>query len=234
MYVILPFEKQFYADEGVEVEFVGHPLMDQISQLEFDPVEMRNSLGLDARPVLAILPGSRHSEIKFKLPIMATASDAFPEFQCVIAGVSNHDESVYREFMGGRDIPILFGQTYEILSLAEYGMITSGTATLETALFGVPQVVCYAGSALNNFLANLVIQVEYVSLVNLILGRESVKELLQENFTAENVVSELRSLIDNPDKKQVMMKSFEELREKLGDAGASQRTAKGMMAFLKS
>jgi lipid-A-disaccharide synthase len=182
MYIIFPFEVEFYRKHGIEVEYRGNPLLDETEKKLRNlpsPEEIRSSLDIGPGPVIALLAGSRKSEVRQVLPKMLETVDNFPDHQFVLAGVRNLPDDLYRGIIGNARVRLIKDRTYEILSISEAALVTSGTATLETALFGVPQVVCYKGDFVSMLIAWMVIKVKYISLVNLIAGREVVKELVQ-------------------------------------------------------
>lgn len=231
MYVILPFEKPFYDQFGYEVEFVGHPLIDAIENFKKEALtgtDFRAKHGLDDRPIIALLPGSRNQEIKVKLPIMLSVIHQFKDYQFVIAGAPSKDKPFYEEFLVGSNVALVENDTYNLLNNSHAGLVTSGTATLETALFKVPEVVCYKGSNISYQIAKRVIKVKYISLVNLIQDKEIVKELIQGELTKENIVLELKKLLGGPDR-QLMLANYEELILNCGGVGASENTAKLML-----
>jgi len=229
MYVILPFEKDFYKSFGVDVDFVGHPLLDAIDNYR----QHSKSEDLNyTKPIVAILPGSRKQEIMKMLPLMLPLSKFFPEMQFVIAGTSSVNKDVYGSLSEYDNVSIEYNKTYEILSVAKAALVTSGTATLETALFGVPEVVCYKGSFLSYHIAKRVIKVKYISLVNLIMDKKVVEELIQNALSIENLRKSLTELLYNEEKIKENQKQFEELRLKLGSKGASAKAALLMNARL--
>jgi lipid-A-disaccharide synthase len=233
MLVILPFEQEFYAKFGMEVTFVGHPLLDALKNFseKKDQVNIYQEFGLNEKqPILALLPGSRKQEIVKKLPVMLAAAKAFPEYQIVIAGAPSQTASFYHEYTQGMNVGIIHGATYQLLSKAKGAMVTSGTATLETALFEVPQVVCYKGSYLSYRIARSLIKIKYISLVNLILDREAVKELIQQEMTADNIVKELRKVLPEGDRHEGLMNDYKELKVKLGQGGASSNAAQKILS----
>lgn len=232
MFVILPFEKEFYAKEGVEVEFVGHPLLDEIAQRENQTDDLAPLVKPPGKELLVLLPGSRKMEISRMLPVMLAAADKFPNLSVAIAAAPSQEKEFYEKFIGGRKVAVIHGRTYDLLALANYGFVTSGTATLETALFGVPEIVCYAGPWLSVQLARLLIQVDYISLVNLIMNREVVRELIQKELNVRNLEKELKKLM-TPAHRDKLQADYRELQLKLGDAGASKNCAEAMMNFLK-
>ncbi len=237
MFVILPFEKGFYEKFNVNVDFVGHPLLDMIEQLpKEDPQAFRKKNKLSGKPVIALLPGSRQQEISKVLPLMLSVCSVFPDYQFVVGGAPSIDESYYRQFFTEGDIQIIFGQTHDLLRNSFAALVTSGTATLETALFEVPEVVCYKGSFISYHIAKMVVDkelVKYISLANLIMDREVVTELIQNDLNTENLKKELDLIINNKENYQRIKIDFISLKEKLGGAGASRKTAGLIMGYLK-
>jgi lipid-A-disaccharide synthase len=229
MFVILPFEKDFYRRYDVDVDFVGHPLLDMIEQLPAEnPTAFRKNNDLSEKPVIALLPGSRKQEISKMLPLMMSVCTAYPNYQFVVGGAPSIDERYYRELFAEGDIKIVFGQTHELLRNSYAALVTSGTATLETALFEVPEVVCYKGSFLSYHIAKMVVEkdlIKFISLVNLIMDREVVKELIQNDLNTLNLKKELDRIINNPENYQRIKTDYKALKAKLGGAGASQKTA---------
>ncbi len=234
MFVILPFEKEFYARYGYEVEFVGHPLLDAIREL---PPVHRNSFseqyGLDDKPVIALLPGSRKQEIKKMLPAMLAVIPHFPDHRFIVAGAPSIDESFYKGIILDKEVPVVSGRTYDLLRISEAALVTSGTATLETALLRIPEIVCYKGSFLSYQIARRLIKVRFISLVNLIMEKEVVKELIQDELNTENLVNELTKLLYNQNYREAVLQDFDLLRERLGDQGASHKTAHLMLKTLE-
>jgi len=226
MYVILPFEKDFYERKhDFPVEFVGHPLLDAIEQRPtVSAAEFRQKYGLDDRPIIALLPGSRKQEIKSMLKVMLDAMNGNLEYQTVVAGAPGQDLHFYKTVIGSRDVNIIEGDTYSLLNHAYAALVTSGTATLEAALFKVPEVVCYRGSRISYEIAKRVVNLEYISLVNLIMDRPVVKELIQKDLTINNLRSELAKILD-PDHRNRIFTDYNTLEERLGGKGASRRTA---------
>lgn len=235
MFVILPFEKDFYKRFDYDVEFVGHPLLDAIN----DPVyksnidSFRKTESLSDKPVIAILPGSRKQEIAKMLPVMLTVIEKFPEYEFVVAGVTSLPKDFYESICAVYSVKIVYGKTYILLSNSHAALVTSGTATLETALFGVPEVVCYKGSSLSFMLAKKLVKVDYISLVNLIMEKEVVKELIQKEYNSLNLSSELSKILIE-DNSVEMKQHFAELKKKLGGVGASAKTAELIIENLRS
>ena len=226
MYVILPFEKEFYEQKHqYKVHFVGHPLLDAIGQREeVNEEAFREANGLDKRPIIALLPGSRKQEIAKMLKVMLTVVDDFHEYQFVIAGAPSIDYSFYEQFICNENVHFVSGKTYDLLSLSYAALVTSGTATLETALLNVPEVVCYKGNRISYEIAKRVIKLKYISLVNLIMDKPVVTELIQGDLTTENLKKELHKLTTYVNRYEVF-KNYVLLREKLGGKGASEKTA---------
>jgi lipid-A-disaccharide synthase len=231
MLVILPFEKDFYAKFGVDVEFVGHPLLDELASKKTDP-DWKLKHGLDQRKIIALLPGSRKQEISSMLPLMLEAAEAFPDCQPVVAAAPGQHIDFYKDLQGRREVKVLSGETYALLENADAALVTSGTATLETALFGVPEVVCYRGNRLSVLIARRLIKVRFISLVNLIMNREVVKELIQDELNVENLRNELRKIL-RPEGRLKMLREYDELKNKLGGTGASEHAAQEIVRFMK-
>ena len=225
MYTILPFEKTFYEQFDYNVEYVGHPLVDAIQNFKKDALtdsDFRAKHHLSDAPILAILPGSRNQEIKTKLPIMLEASKSFPDFQVVVAGAPNKSSTFYQNFISNPDTKVIENDTYNLLNHSNLAMVTSGTATLETALFKVPQVVCYKANSISYQIAKRLVKVKYISLVNLIMDQLTVKELIQNDLTARNIVAELKKAEAESDD---LKSSYTVLENLLGGGGASKRVA---------
>jgi lipid-A-disaccharide synthase len=228
MFVILPFEKEFYQRFEYAVDFVGHPLLDAVLNYSKE----KDTLPVDSsKPVIALLPGSRKQEIATMLPLMLSMKDKYPDYQFIIAGAPSQTKEYYQTFIGNAGVPILFGQTYQLLQRSHAALVTSGTATLETALFNVPEVVCYKGGSISYAIAKQLVKVKYISLVNLIMDKEIVKELIQNELNETNLKIELDKLL-NMDTRAKMLSDYSELKEKLGSSGASKKTAELMVGYL--
>lgn len=223
MFVILPFEKEFYAKEGLEVDFVGHPLMDAVGIGEGSEVKKITS----EKPTIALLPGSRKQEIRSMLPVMLQMVQRFSA-HFIIAGAPSQTEEFYQDLIGEVPVELVMNQTYEVLKRADAALVTSGTATLETALFGVPEVVCYKGGWLSYQIGKRLVNVKFISLVNLILDRPAVVELIQNDFHADRLAAELQLLLE-ADKRTALVVDYAALRERLGGKGASRRVAEGIL-----
>lgn len=225
MFVILPFEKDFYADYKYSVDYVGHPLLDALPQIELrDRGEWLRSHGLSEKPIIALLPGSRTQEIPKILPVMLESARSFPEYQIVIAGMKNLGVEFYSPYTSDEQVHVIFDETYDVLHNSEVAAVASGTATLETALFDVPQVVCYETSWVTYQIAKNLVNIKFISLVNLIYGKEVIRELIQHEMNAKALTTELKRLLTG-DGREHLLRQYEELRQLLGVGGASDKTA---------
>jgi lipid-A-disaccharide synthase len=237
MYIIFPFEVDFYRKHNVEVEYHGNPLVDEIERKKLafvSQTDLRKSLDIDDSPVIALLAGSRSHEVKHILPEMVKVVKYFPEYQFVLAGVRNLPESLYRKIIGTSPVKLVSDKTYEILYLADAALVTSGTATLETALIGIPQVVCFKADFFSILIGWIVIKVKYISLVNLIMDYEVIKELIQYALNENNLLKELKSIVHGGNRREKILSDYESLKKKLGTAGASVRIASDMVNSLKN
>jgi lipid-A-disaccharide synthase len=225
MLVILPFEKDFYRKWDYEVEFVGHPLLDAINQRQGKERFIESD-----KPIIALLPGSRKQEIKRMLPIMVDLADQYPDYRFVVSGISQIEKALYQPAMD-KKLNIVFDQTYDLLQHAHAAFVTSGTATLETALFEVPQVVCYKGGFVSYFIGKRLVDVPFISLVNLVMEEEVVKELIQSELTEKNLKNELDSILEGTNRKSCIEK-YKQLKNNLGGTGASNRTAEAIVKYL--
>lgn len=225
MMVILPFEEDFYHKHGVKSHFVGHPLLDAISTLQdifIDDFKAEN--GLNEKEIIALLPGSRKQEVEKMLEIMLSVRPHFENYQFVIAGAPSLEKEFYQKYVD-ENVHFVSNKTYDLLRCSKAALVTSGTATLETALLNIPEVVCYRGSKISYAIAKrLVKNIKYISLVNLIMDREVVKELIQSELNTKNLVKELNFIIKG-EKRSEMLQDFKLLREKLGGKGASKNAA---------
>jgi lipid-A-disaccharide synthase len=227
LFVILPFEKEFFeVKHHFPVDFVGHPLIDAIhNRTQAEEAFFRKNNNLNEKPIIALLPGSRKQEIAKMLTIMLSVVEDFKEYQFVIAGAPSQDFHFYEQFLTNKNVKFIANQTYDLLSVAAAALVTSGTATLETALFKVPEVVCYKGSWASYQIAKRIITLKYISLVNLIMDEEVVAELIQEKCTKKNLKTELSKLLE-PTYRKALLEKYEALELKLGGIGASDKTAK--------
>ncbi|NND95446.1 MAG: lipid-A-disaccharide synthase [Flavobacteriales bacterium] len=220
LYAILPFEQEFYKKYDMDVQYVGHPLLDEIERQ-----------GLDERKeeeVVALLPGSRKQEIKKMLPAMAKAAAKFPDKEFLVAAAPNIDDTFYKPMLN-EHIRLHRNGMYQLLRKSKAALVTSGTATLETALIGTPQVVCYKGSEMSFQIAKRLVKLNYISLVNLIMDEEVVKELIQAEMNPNNLILELRKIIGANEHRESMIEKYDQLKEKLGGPGASSRCAKHLL-----
>lgn len=234
MYVILPFEKEFYEEKHkFPVHFVGNPLIDAIANRnKINLNEFQAKHNLPNKPIIAILPGSRKQEISKMLYVMLKVVEDYPDYQFVIAGAPSQEAEFYKKTIGSKDVKLIFGETYNLMDVAHAAMVTSGTATLETALFKVPEVVCYKGNYFSYLIAKRIINLKYISLVNLILDKEAVTELIQNNFNTKTLKIELDKLLDKESRAKII-KDYNQLEKILGGEGASKTTAKLLVDSLK-
>ncbi len=227
MLVILPFEKAFYQQYQVDAAFVGHPLLDALHQYNWQEQELfrkQNSLG--NKPIIALLPGSRKQEVSRMLEVMLQLVPLFSEYKFAIAKAPSLDKEYYQQFIKTFDVAIIENQTYDLIKHAEAALVTSGTATLETALIGTPEVVCYRGNNLSYQIARRIIKVKYISLVNLIMDKKVVEELIQDDFNVGSLKKSLDGLLTNAKHRNKMLEEYSLLRQKLGGSGASSEAAK--------
>ena len=232
MLVILPFEQAFYRKWGWEVDYVGHPLLEEIARRRADPATA-GQVEKGEGPLVALLPGSRKQEIRQKLPVMLEAAKAFPECRFIIAQAPGLEDDFLDPFTAGHpNVGRVKGATYALLMKADAALVTSGTATLETALFGVPEVVCYKGNPISYQIARRLVRVPYISLVNLIMEREVVRELIQDDMNAENLVGELRSLLYDPARRERLAADYSELQTLLAAGGLASEAAAAKIVAL--
>ncbi len=240
MLTILPFETEFYAGFNYPVEYVGNPILDAIEEFKTNDhqteADFRKANSLTDKPIIGLLAGSRKQEVDFMLPVMIEVSRQFPEYQFVISGAPGLDRDYYTKVIGADcNIPIVFGQTYNLLKFSRAALVTSGTATLETALFGVPEAVLYRISA-PDFLYRVgrkLLKVKWISLANLIVGREIIRELVQMDCNPRTIADELRKILDDRQYYADFQRNYAELRQRMGSAGASQRAAQAVIKFLR-
>lgn len=231
LFCILPFEVDFYREWGMEVDYVGNPLLDEIAQFTPDE-EFRGKYHLE-KDIIALLPGSRKQEIERLLPDMLSVTHSFPGHHFVVAAAPSFDEAYYRQFIQTDNVTLVFAQTYNLLYVAKAAIVASGTATLETALFHVPQVVVYRGGALSVAIARALVKIRFISLVNLIMDRAVVTELIQNDCNATNITRTLKGILTGAGRDQ-MLNDYKKLSDKMGTAGASQRTAKLILNYLNN
>ncbi len=225
MYCILPFEKAFYKTHNYDVHFVGHPLIDAIAHRELiNDVSFRKAHRLNDKPIIALLPGSRKQEITKMLSVMLSLVNNFKAYQFVIAGAPSQDYEFYKGFIKNNNVSFIPNKTYDVLSISYAALVTSGTATLETALFKVPQVVCYKANTISYHIAKRIITLKFISLVNLIMNREVVTELIQSDLNTKRLMQELSAILDSK-KRERLFSDYKELEQKLGGTGASDKTA---------
>lgn len=234
MFVILPFEEEFYKKFDYKVHFVGHPLIDAIAdRKQVDEHHFREEHKIGDKPIIAILPGSRKQEISKMLSVMLSLVKDFSDYTFVIAGAPSQDFSFYQKIIGSKKVSFINNKTYDLLSVSTAALVASGTATLETALFKVPQVVCYKGSFISYQIAKRIITLKFISLVNLIMDKEVVKELIQNDFTKANLRRELTKILDEEHREKMFLNYFD-LEKKLGGKGASEKTARLIIEDLTS
>ena len=232
MFCILPFEVDFYHKWGMKVDYVGNPLLDAIAAFTPNP-NFKKDNNLNNKPIIALLPGSRKQELKYILPDMLAVISSFPNHQFVIAGAPSFNPNFYQDFTNDLNIPIVFNATYDLLTVAQAALVTSGTATLETALFKVPQVVLYKGSSISIGIARMLVKIRFISLVNLIMDKKIVTELIQEGCNLTMISKELSDILSEP-KRAEMLHDYENLAGLMGKPGASEKTAKLIYQYLKS
>jgi len=239
MFTIFPFESEFYGKYGYKVRFVGNPTIDELShrpnqQETFAEFIYKNKL--PDKPIIALLAGSRRQEIKRILPVLATVSQRFAEYQFVIAGAPSQSQQLYTEVLGKTPIPVVFGQTYELLQQSTAALVASGTATLETAYINIPQVVCYRIEAgrLGTWVKDQLVKIPFISLVNLIANREIVKELFQQYCTPDSVSDELSKILNDSIYRDAMLAGYTEVLTELGGPGCAERAANEMIELLKA
>lgn len=230
MFVIFPFEVDFFQKYDYQVDYVGNPLMDAIAAFQPNP----GAIPPTPKPVIALLPGSRRQEVELVLPTMLSVVPRFPDYQFMVAGVSNLSESLYEDMLKDYpDIPVVTDTAYDLLHVAEAALVTSGTATLETALLNVPQVVCYKTGFISYEIARRLIAVPYISLVNLIAEKETVKELIQNNLTEHKLSKELESILPGGSRRDLILKEYADVQQRVGGPGASDRAGELMVRYLQ-
>ncbi len=236
MLCILPFEKKFYDNYDVDCQFVGHPLLDEIAKVE--PVDKNKFYKANRlnpkKELIALLPGSRKQEVSRMLTVMLDVVKMFPNYQFVIACAPSLPVSYYKKIIGEKsNVRLVLNRTYQLLQLSSAAIVTSGTATLETALLDVPEVVCYKANKISYLIARQLAKVKYICLVNLIMDRLVVKELIQGDMTANSIRDELQSLLNSSKRQKKLLEDYEELKYVLGNAGASDRAAETIISYVK-
>jgi len=237
MFTIFPFETDFYKKFDYPVSYVGNPLLDSISEYQENKPDIesfRKEFSLSVKPIIAVLPGSRKTEIKYMLPVMVELSEHFPDYQFIIAGASSLKQELYQKYISQKTIQLIYNRTYDILKFSVAGVITSGTATLEAALLDLPQLVCYKGDNISYHIAKHLVRVKYISLVNLIENKDIIKEFIQYKMTVPILKTELENLLNNIEYRNTMFKNYEQMRQTLGTQGASAKAAKEIVLSLKS
>jgi lipid-A-disaccharide synthase len=233
MYVILPFEEDFYRKFDYKVHYVGHPLLDALQNFQSSEEFQSELTKKDLRPIITLLPGSRKQEVSVKLPLMLQAAESFTDHRIIVAGAPSLDSSFYTSILKDK-AEVYFGRTYDLLTLSEAALVTSGTATLETALLGVPEVVCYKGSKISYYIAKALIKIRFISLVNLIMDREVVTELIQDECNPERMKQELKKIIAGGSSRAQIRTDYSELRAILGQGGASVKVAQSLLKTMNS
>jgi len=229
LFCILPFEVDFYKEWGMDVDYVGNPLLDAVDAFEADPGFLTQLPA--GKDIIALLPGSRKQEISNLLPELIKVTDRFPDHQFVIAGAPTFNREYYDQFTGQKNIPVIFNATYDLLANSKAAVVASGTATLETALFNVPQVVVYKGHPVSIAIARAVVKIKFISLVNLIMNRQVVKELIQQDCTAATIAAELQLLLNDKGHRGKMLADYDALDQKMGKPGASAKTARLIIQY---
>ncbi len=232
MFVIMPFEEEFYSRYNYKVDYIGNPVNDSVSDhVACSDFRAKNKL-YNNKPIIAILPGSRRQEIENMLHVMLSVLPSFRDYQFIVAGVSNFSKDYYEQYNKDPNIKIIYDQTYDLLSHAKAALVTSGTATLETALFNVPQVVCYKTSAISYYIGKRVIKVPYISLVNLIANKPVVTELIQDDFTPKRIVAELKQILFDKIFLKKQLDGYALVRQKIGEYRTAERAAELMVGYL--
>jgi lipid-A-disaccharide synthase len=236
MYIIFPFEVEFYKKHNIPVKYRGNPLVDETERKKSSlpgKIEINRSLGLEDKPVIGLLAGSRRHEVESILPGMVKIVKEFPEYQFVLAGVKNLSDELYLKIIGNEPVRLVKDKTYEVLQIAEAALVASGTATLETALFDTPQVVCFKADFFSMLIAWFLVKVKFISLVNLIMNAEVVKELLGYSVNKKNLIAEIKNILPGGARREKMLSDYNKLKEILGPAGASGRIAGDMITEVK-
>jgi lipid-A-disaccharide synthase len=230
MFCILPFEVDFYKKWGMEVDYVGNPLLDAVGAFKPDAAFYQHH-DLPEKKIIALLPGSRKQEISRLLPEMLGVTEKFPDHQFVVAGAPSFNKEYYDQFLTSKKIPVLFNAAYDLLNNADAAIVASGTATLEAALFNVPQVVVYKGHPVSIGIARMVVKIKFISLVNLVMDSGILKEFIQQDCSVQNISAELDNIINNAAYRKQMLANYDKLDEKMGQPGASAKTAKLIIKY---
>lgn len=236
MYVIFPFEPEFFEKYGYKVHYFGNPLVDTVQKgmdESTSRVKFLAEYELEDKPIVSLLAGSRSQEVRKILPVMMEVEKYYPDYQFLVAGVKTIDKLIYNRILEGSSIKIIYDDTCSLLINSDAALVTSGTATLETAIAGIPQVVCYKTSKVSYLIARLLVKIRFISLVNLIMDKEIVRELIQHQLNERNLVSELNTILPGGWKRKIMLDNYSILRKKLSGRGASSRIAKDMYHSLK-
>ena len=233
MFIIFPFEKDFYTKYNYKVEYVGNPIMDALNIEKNDSSNFKKMYKLSDKKIIALLPGSRKQEIKHNFPMMLKVARKFPDYQFIVAAAPSLEKDIFEKHIRNEDVKLIYNQTYMILKYSEAAIVTSGTATLETAILNIPELVCYKGDHFSYQIAKRFVKVDYISLVNLVMQKEVIKEFIQYDMTVENISRELKLILEDKGYRNTMLSEFEHLRTALGGKGASERTAKIIVEILK-
>lgn len=235
MFTIIPFETEFYKKYNYTVEFVGHPLLDEINEntVKISRDEFLRKYQLPDKQFIAVLPGSRWQEVNSILPVMVSVAKHFRDYHFLIAGISRFSKEIYEKYLS-ENVSVIYDDTYSVLHFSDAGIIKSGTSTMEAALFGLPQVVCYRGGQISYWIARMLVRnIRYISMVNLIMQKEVVKELIQNEFNTKNLIKEVEKLLDKANAERIKH-DYCLMREKLGGAGASKRLAEKIFSSLNA
>ncbi|MGZ3836806.1 MAG: lipid-A-disaccharide synthase, partial [Mucilaginibacter sp.] len=224
LFCILPFEVDFYKKWGMQVDYVGNPLLDAVAAFKPE-VDFRKSHQLSNKKIIALLPGSRKQEISRLLPEMIATARNWPDYQFIVAGAPSFEGSYYDQYINDHEIKVLFNATYDLLNNAHAAVVASGTATLETALFNVPQIVVYKGNNISIAIARALVKIRFISLVNLIMDATVVQELIQEDCNPKKINAELDLILNDKEYRAEMLANYKELHDKMGKPGASEKTA---------
>jgi lipid-A-disaccharide synthase len=232
LFVILPFEEEFYKKYDYKVYYFGHPLPDIIEEVKCDKATFLKKNNLSEKPIITLLPGSRKQEVIRILPIMLSVIPDFPEYQFVIGGAASLPKSIYEPYLLSNKVSLLYNQTYDLLRFSHTAIVKSGTSALETALMGIPQVVCYKANKISYLIAKRLIKVKFISLPNLIMDKKVVTELIQDDFNTTNLKSELNKLIYDNEYRESIKNEYKKIKAKLGNSGVSSRIADEIIRFV--